>query len=97
MGKGWGYKNKASLEDLFFRNKTLINETETVKVYETFGLLKTEKVILHDGRKSNLQSKAILMDVYGHKKVLDVTSHFKSFKEVFKYIALKFDEGLWRI
>lgn len=64
-----------------------------VKVYKTSGILNTIEIILHDGRKSNNKSKAILKDVYGHKKVLDVTEHFKSFKEVFNYIAKHFNNG----
>jgi hypothetical protein len=97
LKRGWGNSSRASLEDLLLRNKTLINENEIVKVYKSFGVLHTEEVILHDGRKSNNKSKAILKDVFGHVKVIDVTHHFKSFKEVFIYIALKFNEGLWRL
>ncbi|MBO0558890.1 hypothetical protein EXQ37_03390 [Clostridium botulinum] len=97
MKRGWGYgKNRATDAELFNSNKILIDENELRIIYKTHGFLNNQEIILHDRRKSNNKSLAILKDIWGHKKCLNVTGHFNSFKEVFEYIEENYKNNfLW--
>lgn len=97
MKRSWGYgKNLASDAERFNRNKILINENEFARIYRTCGLSREKEVILHDRRKGKNKSLAILKDCWGHKKCLDVSKHFNSFKSVFEYIEENYSNNfLW--
>lgn len=84
----WGYGRKASTEDQLFNSKSLINTTEAgTKIYKSSAKIGTIQVILHDNRKTELnKSMAIIKTVWG-TKAIDITEHFKGFKEVYNYIA----------
>lgn len=98
MGKGWGYRNKASLCDTLLRSKSLINETDLgTKIYKSSVSLNTIEVILHDNRKTNInKSIAIIKTIYG-TKVLEVTENFKSFKQVYSYICNWLEYNIWKL
>lgn len=97
MRKGWGYgRHNGTDGERFNRNKILMKDNEFAKTYKTHGLVTEQEIILHDRRKHNDKSLAILKDAYGHKKCLDISEHFKSFKEVFEYIDENYKNNfLW--
>jgi hypothetical protein len=93
----WGYHGISgrSLSDTFLSDKQLINKNDNVDIYKSSAKCNTLEVILHDGRKGNFKSMAILKDNrFNIKKVIDVTDHFESFKEVYNYIANVWDNLL---
>jgi hypothetical protein len=93
----WGYHGLGgrSLQEAFSSSKTLINQNDIANIYKSTAKYNTLEIILHDARKSNHKSMAILKDNrFNIKKCIDVTDHFKTFKEVYNYIVEVWDNLL---